>query len=106
VFLSSAKKLFHALQNVNNERIRLISTFEEFGDTPIQITEDIWADLLPELLKVDIIVLDVNVNAAAPAPAQVPNAPREGPMPRECSTRIETDVTHGLHTQISTNMTD
>ena len=37
-------------------RVRLLSRFEEIGDRDVEVTEDMWAEVLPELVHVEVVL--------------------------------------------------
>lgn len=37
-------------------RVRLLSRFEEVGDMDVEVTEDMWAEILPELAHVEVVL--------------------------------------------------
>lgn len=37
-------------------RVRLLSRFEEVGDRDVEVTEDMWAEVLPELVHVEVVL--------------------------------------------------
>lgn len=54
VFTENAKRAFK-LQN-ERRRVRLVSQFAEVGDMKVEVTEDMWAEVLPELAHVEVVL--------------------------------------------------
>jgi hypothetical protein len=55
--IMSIKQVFRELKTMSEGRIRLSSTFDGFGDGPIQITPEMWPELISEL-KVVLVTVD------------------------------------------------
>ncbi|CAE6418962.1 unnamed protein product [Rhizoctonia solani] len=79
--ISSVKRAFSALNNTATNQILLCARFEEFGDD-LQVTDELWSDLLPRLMLVTVML-----DEFAPPP----------PPPPETIASIKKHV-HGLDT--------
>ncbi|KAH7332860.1 ubiquitin-related domain-containing protein [Rhizoctonia solani] len=53
--ISSVKRAFSALSNTPTNQILLCARFEEFGDD-LQVTDELWSDLLPRLMLVTVVL--------------------------------------------------
>lgn len=53
--LASVKKAFNSLSFTANKQILLCAHFQEFNDV-LQITEELWPDLLPKLMLVQVVL--------------------------------------------------
>ncbi|KAF8597623.1 hypothetical protein BDV93DRAFT_527297 [Ceratobasidium sp. AG-I] len=53
-FVENVKKAF----GMPNERgrVRLVSRFEEIGNRDVEVTPDMWAEVLPELVHVEVVL--------------------------------------------------
>ncbi|KAF8597620.1 hypothetical protein BDV93DRAFT_562131 [Ceratobasidium sp. AG-I] len=70
-FVKSIQYAFGAISTCNPNQIRLSATFDGLGGVPVQITPDLWAELLPEL---QIVVVTVECTL----PGLLGNAPNVG----------------------------
>ncbi|QRV96130.1 ubiquitin-like Rad60 SUMO-like protein [Ceratobasidium sp. AG-Ba] len=68
--ISSLKSVFEELESVPDKRIRICSTFPEF-DGEIQVTEDLWEDLLPSLTQVTVFAPKIETPMSSAT--QLPN---------------------------------
>ncbi|CUA67939.1 hypothetical protein RSOLAG22IIIB_07625 [Rhizoctonia solani] len=68
--IASVKRAFSALHNTPTNQILLCARFEEFGDD-LQVTDELWSDLLSRLMLVTVI-LDEFAPPLPAAPNPVP----------------------------------
>ncbi|QRV81694.1 ubiquitin family protein [Ceratobasidium sp. AG-Ba] len=61
--ISSLRSVFEELESVPDKRIRICATFPEF-DGEIQVTEDLWEDLLPSLTQVTVFAPKIETPAS------------------------------------------
>jgi hypothetical protein len=50
------RKGFPVLTSLHPSRILLMARFSEFGDELIEIGDELWAQVLPALMKVDVAI--------------------------------------------------
>lgn len=63
--ISAVKKSFKVLHSTDSEEIMICTRLKESNNDMVQITEDLWPDLVPGLTQVTIMV-----DAPAPGPTR------------------------------------
>lgn len=87
------KNELQSLQNIESSRLRFTASFEEFGDTAIQLSAGVWPDLVSTLFKVNVILLpeivsNSNANTELRLPPEASNATiDDNPAPGELNPR-------------------
>ncbi|ELU39353.1 rhamnogalacturonase B [Rhizoctonia solani AG-1 IA] len=65
--IASVRRAFNSLSRTPASQILLFARFEEFGDD-LQVTEELWSDLLPRLMLVTVILDDFSPSPPPPPP--------------------------------------
>ncbi|KAF8750377.1 protein tag [Rhizoctonia solani] len=63
--IASVRRAFNSLSRTPASQILLFARFEEFGDD-LQVTEELWSDLLPRLMLVTVILDDFSPSPPPP----------------------------------------
>ncbi|KAF8597617.1 hypothetical protein BDV93DRAFT_527291 [Ceratobasidium sp. AG-I] len=56
--VSSILHAFPALEKISPDSLVILARFDDFGDLDVQITRDLWEDVLPRLRIVDVSIRD------------------------------------------------
>jgi hypothetical protein len=70
--IASVRKAFPALALLHPSRILLLARFSEFGDHPVEISDELWAEILPALMNVDVAIGEDVQQASGPPSIAMP----------------------------------
>ncbi|CAE7162323.1 unnamed protein product [Rhizoctonia solani] len=58
--ISSVQKAFPVLSKVSTQRISLAQVFPELGDGGVEVSRELWKDILPLVKTMQVVVMDVD----------------------------------------------